>query len=55
MTLDPFNQLLIEQFLFLDHWKMAAFLEEIVGEVWQNIFSFIPMDTMNKPRSKVFW
>lgn len=42
MIFDPFNQFLIEQFLFLDHRKMAAFLEEIVGEVWQNVFSIIP-------------
>jgi hypothetical protein len=42
MTLNPFNQLLIEQFLFLNHWEVTAFLEEIVGEVWQNVFSIIP-------------
>ncbi len=42
MTLNPFNQPLIEQLLFLKHWEMTAFLEEIVGEAWQNIFSIIP-------------
>ena len=38
---NPLQQRLIEQLLFLKHWKMTAFLEQIVGEIWQSIPTLI--------------